>query len=106
MTRRVRLLPRAKEDFRGIASHIERSSIDGAERWRRAILSKADEVANDPKRFAVSAEDPMFTITIRDALFRTPKGLAYRLVFTFDDDSIYVLRIRGPGQPPLTSDEV
>ncbi|MEM8671903.1 MAG: type II toxin-antitoxin system RelE/ParE family toxin [Planctomycetota bacterium] len=106
MTLPVRILPRAKKDFRHIFSYIEAQSLQGSNRWKEAFRECVDRVANDPKRFALAPEDDLTKFELRQALFKTQKGLMYRAVFTVLDETVLILRIRGPGQPPLTEDEV
>ena len=65
-----------------------------------------DHVAINPERFALAPEDVPTKSELQQALFKTPKGLMYRAVFTVLDEAILVLRIRGPGQPSLTDDEM
>jgi plasmid stabilization system protein ParE len=102
----VRILPRAKKDFRHIFSYIDAQSLQGADRWKEAFRECMDRVANDPERFALAPENDLTKFELQQALFKTPKGLMYRAVFTVLDGKVLILRIRGPGQPPLTDDEM
>lgn len=106
MTLPVRILPRAKKDFRQIFLYIESQSLQGADRWREAFRECVDRVASNPERFAMAPEDVLTKFELQQALFKTPKGLMYRAVFTVLDETVFILRIRGPGQPPLTDDEM
>lgn len=106
MTLPIRILPRAKQDYRTIFAYIERRSPDGAIRWKAAFLAQADIAANDPERFPLAAENELTNLVLRDAIFKTPSGLRYRFVFTALEGQLLILRLRGPGQPPLTADEV
>ena len=106
MTLPVRILHRAKKDFRQIFSYIEAQSLQGAERWKESFRECVDRVANDPERFALAPEDALAKFELRQALFKTPKGLMYRAVFTVLDETVLILRVRGPGQPALTEDEM
>ena len=63
-------------------------------------------VAHNPERFALAPENARAKFELRQALFKTPKGLMYRAVFTVLDETVFILRIRGPGQPPLTDGEM
>lgn len=106
MTHSLRILPRAKEDFRHIFWYIEAQSPQGAARWKDAFRLCIDEVANDPERFALAPENELIEIQIQQTFFKTPRGLTYRAVFTVRDGTVFILRIRGPGQPPLAEDEL
>jgi hypothetical protein len=43
---------------------------------------------------------------IRQTLFKTPRGRTYRMVFTILGSDVRVLAIRGPGQAPLTRNDL
>ncbi|WP_146415392.1 type II toxin-antitoxin system RelE/ParE family toxin [Crateriforma conspicua] len=106
MTLKVRILPRAKTDFRSIFSYIEKHSEAGASRWRDAFLAATDRAASNPEQFALAPEDEQTRFTLRQLLFKTPHGLQYRAVFTVLDGEVLILRIRGAGQPALAADEM
>jgi hypothetical protein len=46
------------------------------------------------------------SIPLRQATFRTRHGRTYRAVFTIVGDQVRILRVRGPGRPPLEADEL
>ena len=106
MTLPVRVLPRAKKDFRHIFSYIEAQSVQGSNRWKDAFRECTNRVASNPERIARAPENDFAKLELRQALFKTPKGLTYRMVFTVLDETVLILRVRGPGQPPLTEDEI
>jgi hypothetical protein len=43
---------------------------------------------------------------IREVLFKTRRGLVYRLLFTIRQSHVFVLHVRGPGQDWIGSDEL
>jgi len=43
---------------------------------------------------------------IRHVFFRTRAGRTYRALFLLVGDEVRVLRVRGPGQPPVGPDEL
>jgi plasmid stabilization system protein ParE len=106
VTLEVRILPRAKTDFRAIFAYIEEQSPTGASRWRKAFLAGIDRAASNPEQFAIAPEDQQTRFTLRQLLFKTPHGLQYRAVFTVLENEVLILRIRGAGQPALSADEM
>ncbi len=43
---------------------------------------------------------------LRHVMFRTRAGRTYRALFVVVGDEVRVLRVRGAGQPPVTSDDI
>jgi plasmid stabilization system protein ParE len=105
MSLSIRILPRAGADVRHIYSYIETRSPNGANRWEEAFEQAIQRAAAHPLQNGLAPEDQLASFELRQMLFRTRRGLTYRFVFTVLNDELIVLRVRGPGQPPLTSDE-
>lgn len=106
MTRRVNILPRAARDVQSIYAWLCERSPDGALRWWDAFEHAVERVAANPQGPGLAPEDELFSWELRQFLFKTRRGRTYRGVFTIVGDGIRILRVRGPGQPPLEADEV
>ena len=102
----IRILPRAKFDFRSILAYIEERSPEGASRWRSAFEEGLGRVSDNPQGLGFAPENERTHYELRQLLFKTQHGLTYRAVFTALDEEVLILRIRGPGQPPLATDEM
>ena len=64
-------------------------------------------VVEHPRRFPLAPENSLATLgEVRQFLFKTRRGRTYRAVYVIMDDEVRILRVRGPGQPPLTDDEM
>ena len=63
-------------------------------------------MSDNPGHFGFVPEDKLTHLELRQLLFKTRHGLTYRAVFTMLDDDVFILRLRGPGQPPLGPDEM
>ena len=100
------ILPRAEVDIAEIYNWLDKRSTVGAKRWFRAFEEALDRISISPLEFGFANEAARLKQPIRQLLFKTPKGRTYRAVFLFSDDNIFVLRIRGPGQPPMANDEL
>ena len=105
MTRRLNIVPRAEQDAQ-IFDWIAERSPDGANRWFAAFEHATKEVAQGSRPYGLAPEGQHVTYELRQFLFKTSHGRIYRGVFTVVGDEVRVLRIRGPGQPPLTADEL
>ncbi len=86
--------------------YIERRSPSGAMRWREAFEMAIAATAKQPEVGGIAPENPLTRWELRQKLFKTKHGLTYRFVYTVMRDELLVLRLRGPGQPPLRADEV
>lgn len=107
MTHRVVVLRRAHNDVRTILTWIAERSRSGAARWREAYEAALKRLTHNPDSYGLAEEDDNVPDhALRQFLFRTQRGLPYRGVFIIVDDEVRVLRIRGPGQAPLTLDEL
>ena len=106
MTFHVRILRRAERDAQQIFEWIARRSPDGAVRWWNALAAAVAKLTLNPIGYGLAPEDEWTDHELRQFLFKTRRGRMYRGVFVIVADEIRVLRVRGPGQPPLESDEL
>jgi plasmid stabilization system protein ParE len=106
MSLRLRILPRAEADAQHIFDYICERSTQGASAWWVAFEDAAHRAVSDATRFAFAPEDSSTELELRQVLFSTRHGRTYRFIFTIVGDELRILRVRGPGQPPLASDEL
>lgn len=106
MTYVVRTLSRATSDAQQIYDWIQENSPEGALRWWTAFREACRSLSENPERHSVAAEAEHSDADIRQLLFKTRRGRHYRLLYVIDDGEVCVLRVRGPGQPDLTPDEL
>jgi len=100
------MLARAKTDLRSMYSFIAKRSPDGADRWESAFHAGARRLQTNPFSCGIAPENELVTFELRQLFFKTPHGRRYRAVFTIDGDQVVILRLRGPGQAPLSEEEV
>lgn len=102
MSRIRRIHPRAGADMSHIFSWLERRSPRGAAAWYDALFQAIDRIAENPESFSTIPESrPRWQRAFHQALFKTPHGNPYRIVFEVTDTELRILRIRTLGQPPL-----
>jgi plasmid stabilization system protein ParE len=99
-------LRRADADVRHITRWIAQRSIQGANAWLDAYEQMLTRLADSADTYAVAVEDPECDIPLKQALFRTARGHNYRAIFTVVGNQVRILRVRGPGQPPLQPNEL
>lgn len=106
MRYRVVVLGRASHDIARIYDGIAQRSAEGARRWLDPFDKAAASLEINPFIAPLALESGSFDMESRSVLFRTRAGRTYRAVFTVVDDEVRILRIRGPGQPPLSPRDV
>jgi plasmid stabilization system protein ParE len=99
-------LRRADDDVRHITRWIAQRSVQGADAWLDAYEQVLTRLADGADGYAVAVEDPECDVPLKQALFRTARGHTYRAIFTVVGYQVRILRVRGPGQPPLQPDEL
>lgn len=102
----LRILPRAERDVQSIFEYIGQRSPQGAHRWWNAFQEAAVRTARHPRQYPSAPEDSTTDVELRQFLFKTRRGRTYRAVFAIVENEVRILRVRGPGQPPLTEDEL
>lgn len=103
---RLAILPRAQSDVESIYVWLRDKSQLGAASWFQAFELVLDRLVDAPLQFPTAPESEPLDRQLRQALFKSPHGRTYRAIFLIDEDAVYILRVRGPGQPPLTNDEL
>ena len=102
----VRTLPQAEFDAQQIYDWINERSPDGSRRWWEAFLVACDNLKQDPARYSLAPEARWCDREIRQLLFRTRRGRYYRLLYLIVEAEVRIIRVRGPGQPDLSPDEL
>jgi hypothetical protein len=106
MTFTVRELPKAKEDKRSIFLWLHEHSPAGAMAWLDAYDALLVHLSQHADSFGVALERPDCELPIRQALFKTRRGRVYRAVYFIERSDVFVLRVRGPGQAPMTPQDL
>ena len=103
MNRTLRIIGRARSDVDEIFNWLVKRSVRGAIAWYLAFRRAVADVAASPETYTEAPESSVLGRRISQALFKTRRGRLYRIVFEFSDAEVLLLRVRGPGQPPLQS---
>jgi plasmid stabilization system protein ParE len=108
MSFRVKVLRAAERDVDAIVEWIavQRRSPSGASSWLDAYEDALRRLAEIGDTFGMAPECDYVSRDIRQLLFSTRRGKAYRMLFTVEGDEVRVLHVRGPGQRLLAEDEV
>src|SRR4051794_36535902 len=101
MSYQVRVLARARADLDGIVAWIAERSPEGAARLVARFEEALVRLEQNPFVAPIASESQELGEEIRHVMFRTRAGRTYRALFVVVGDEVRVLRVRGPGQPPL-----
>ncbi len=102
----VLVLRRAGADADAIYQWTVKRSRSGAANWYQAFLDALIALERDAASCALAPEAKRLRLDLRQRLFKTARGRFYRMLFVIAGDQVRVLRVRGPGQPPLTRRDV
>lgn len=105
MSFRVLVTARAERDFWIWHDYIHQRSAAGAKRWVQAFDKALLALEKNPSR-GVAPESEGYDEPIREKLFKTRRGLTYRLLFVVRDETVFVIHVRGPGQDTMRDDEI
>jgi plasmid stabilization system protein ParE len=106
MRNKVLTLRRAESDIQHITPWIAERSIQGAYAWLDSYEELMERLAQSAQTYPSAFEAAECKAPLRQALFGTRRGRRYRAIFVIAGDQVRVLRVRGPGQPPLQQDEL
>jgi len=102
MTFLIDIASSAKEDQReAIRWYAENYSEDYAKRWNDGIEFAIKSLAGNPCRCALIHENLFLSLDCRQLLYGKSKKSKHRIVFTIEEKTVYVLRIRHSAQKDL-----
>lgn len=102
----VRTLPAALGDVSDILTWLSSRSAEAAQLWYAAFLQAIRKLESNAEIWGPAPEAAKLRHPIRQKLFKTRLGRPYRLLFAIVDDEVLILRVRGPGQAPLSKMDI
>lgn len=105
MTIRIVIAARADRDAQEIFAWLAAHSPAGAASWFDSYLTAVESLRQFPLRGGLAEEGRIYEEPIRQILFRTKAGRNYRLLYSFGDQLVTVLHVRGLGQRLLNEPE-
>lgn len=106
MKYQLHITPSAKRNAQQILRYLEKRSRRGARAWYSAFQQMTVAVEASPASFPLAPENDRHEEEIRNAIFKTRKGLPYRALFLLRENQVYIVHVRGPGQNELDADEI
>jgi len=102
----VNELPKATADKRFIFEWLFERSAQGAGAWLDAYDDMIRRLETNAASCGEALENKSCEFDVKQAFFKTKRGRVYRVLFIIEDTSVYILRLRGPGQAPVQPDEL
>jgi plasmid stabilization system protein ParE len=93
----------AERDCNEILQYIAARSKAGAQAWARAFDLALAHIEENADSCPVAAENEYVDFEVRETLFKTRRGLIYRVLFTIRENTAIILHVRGPGQDFVAS---
>ncbi|MGK7902511.1 MAG: type II toxin-antitoxin system RelE/ParE family toxin [Hormoscilla sp.] len=76
-----------------------------ADSWFRGLMNAIATLQSKPRRCALAVEQEIFAKEVRQLLYGKSKNV-YRVLFTVEDVTVYVLYVRHSAQAPLTLEDI
>jgi plasmid stabilization system protein ParE len=105
MAFQVRFSPRAVSDIAVAVSWMARNSPEAAARWRIGLFQVIENLETDPNRYPAADESMDLGIDLRELLYGRRRGV-YRILFTINEETVNVLRVRHAAQDRLSPDDI
>ncbi len=74
--------------------------------WFNGWIDALEELTQDPDRFPLAHESPLFPFPLRQLLYGVGKRKTHRALFVVRQESVVVLAIRHVAQRDFTPDEM
>ena len=102
MAFRVEITPKASRDLDLILGWVlNQQAGETGLRWFQGLRDAISSLHQSPRRCALAPENQAFRFEVRQLLYGK-KPHAYRVIFTVDDETVTVLRVRHGRRRPLT----
>lgn len=100
MRYQVIITPSAKADIFEINARLLENYPETAEKWLYGISQAVTSLAESPARCPISPESEAFDVVVRQLIYGK-KPHIYRILFSIQEERVYILRIRSTRQQSL-----
>ncbi len=97
--------PRARSDISATMTWLAWTSAARAARWRSGLLRIVENLETDPNRYGAADEADDLGVDLRQLLYGRRRNV-YRVLFTIDDQTVNVLRVRHATQDQVGPDDI
>lgn len=102
----TKIMDTAKGEYAAMLDYIAARSSRGATAWADAFDQALRKLKSNPLKCPLAPESADHARELRQFLFKTRKGQTYRGIFTVEDQLVYILHLRGPGQDLIEPHEL
>ena len=86
---KIVILPNAEQDIEESYHYIRENAPQNARKWCQEVYSKIRSLSTLPLRCPLAPENDFFAEEIRHLIIQD-----YRILYTVDDDTVYILHAR------------
>ena len=101
MTFTVKLSALATEHIEDAYSWIQETNPGALDEWFNGITNALQSLKNSPYRCSRIPETDEFNQEIRQLIYRK-----YRIIFTIQDETVYILAVRHTSRKPLQGEDL
>ena len=104
--RNLDVSPAAAKDIRGTGHWLRKQyRLTVSLSWTDAMFAAFQKLVHNPEMHPVAEELDFGEIFFREMIVRRFRGVVYRILYSFDDTTVTIHRIRNAAQDPLTEDD-
>ena len=96
----VIITPSAKADIFEINAWLLENHSDLAEKWLFGLSEAIISLSKLPQRCPISPETEAFDVIVRQLLYGK-RPIVYRILYSVQDEKVYILRVRSTKQQSL-----
>jgi plasmid stabilization system protein ParE len=102
MAFRVKTTSKAKWDLDDILTRLlSQGAGETGLRWFQGLHQAVATLADSPRRCSLAPENAVFPFEVRHLLYGR-KPHVYRIIFTIEDNTVFVLHVRHGRRQPIT----
>ena len=105
MSYTIDIVSRARTDIRSVVNWRSQQSASSAARWHAGLLNAIRSLCDNPERCPLADEAADLGMELRELLYGRRRNI-YRILFTIEEQTVNVLRVRHAAQDRLSGDEI
>ena len=105
MAFQVNFRPQALADIEGAVTWLARTNPEAAARWRTGLFRIVENLETNPNRYAEAEESVDLGSGLRELLYGRRRNI-YRILFTIEEQTVNILRVRHAAQDRLCNENL
>ena len=104
--RDLEVSPAAEKDIRVTGRWLQvQYRVAVAVRWTNAMRAAFQKLVQNPEMHPVAEELDFGELVFHEMIVRRFRGVVYRIIYSFDDTTVTIHRVRNAVQDSLTEDD-